>query len=69
MYLINIRKLKKFFKKIIRNKILVTIIVALIGISSVFFFGKDNPVEEIAEEIIKEETGLDIDLTPNSHKK
>ena len=26
----------------------------------------DNPVEEVAEEIIRHQTGQDVDLTPNS---
>ena len=29
----------------------------------------DNPIEEISEEVIKEETGFNIDLTPNSPEK
>jgi len=53
---------------ILTNKCAIVILIALIGISSVFFFGDDNPIEEISEEIIKEETGLDIDLTPHSHE-
>lgn len=28
----------------------------------------DNPVEELVEEIINEETGLDFDLTPASRE-
>ena len=26
------------------------------------FFGKDNPIEELCEEVLKEEVGLDIDF-------
>lgn len=41
--------------------------VALIGIGSKYVFNKDdNPVEEEAERIIKDKTGIDIDFTPNS---
>lgn len=29
----------------------------------------DNPVEEVAEDIIKKETGVDVDLSPNSPEK
>ncbi len=29
----------------------------------------DNPIEEIAEEVIEKETGVDIDLSPNSPEK
>jgi len=41
-------------------------VVLLVGILSAYLFGNDNPLEEISEEIIKEETGLEIDLTPSS---
>lgn len=34
-----------------------------------FGFKQDNPVEEVAEEVIKAKTGLDVDLTPNSPEK
>ena len=53
---------------ILTNKCAIVILIALIGISSVFFFGDDNPIEEISEEIIKDETGIDIDLTPHSRE-
>lgn len=38
------------------------------GLSSVLYFHlpDDNPVEEISEEIIKEETGINVDLSPKS---
>ncbi len=29
----------------------------------------DNPIEEIAEEIIKKETGADVDLSPSTPEK
>lgn len=47
-------------------KVIVVILVIIVGISSAYFLGDDNPVEEIAEEVIQEETGVNIDLTPNS---
>lgn len=28
----------------------------------------DNEIEEIVEEVIRQETGLDLDLTPNSEE-
>lgn len=34
------------------------------GLISEFFLGKDNPIEQEAEQIIHEETGLSIDLSP-----
>lgn len=51
-------------------KALIIAIAAIVGICSVYI-GKykgiqDNPVEKVAEEIIKRETGLDIELTPES---
>lgn len=36
------------------------------GVASTFFWGNDNPIEETAEEIIKEKTGMDVDLTPST---
>lgn len=47
-------------------KVIVVILAIIVGISSAYFLGDDNPVEEIAEEVIQEETGINIDLTPNS---
>jgi hypothetical protein len=29
---------------------------------------KDNPIEEACEQIIKNETGIDVDLTPESQE-
>lgn len=42
----------------------IAFLAALIGYASSYFLGKDNPVEESCESIIKEQTGVDIDLTP-----
>jgi hypothetical protein len=47
-------------------KMIVVILVIILGISSAYFLGDDNPVEEIAEKVIQEKTGGKIDLTPNS---
>lgn len=40
----------------------------LVGIGSYKYLGmkEDNPVEETCEQIIKMQTGQDIDLSPNS---
>jgi uncharacterized protein YpmB len=46
-------------------KMIVIFLVVILGVGSVYFLGDDNPVEEIAEEIIEEETGIKIDLTPS----
>ena len=52
--------------------ILVSVIVAIaatIGCLSYYISGPDNKVEEACEEIIKIETGSNIDLTPSSPEK
>lgn len=48
-------------------------VLTLIAALSVFIIGKvcfhlkdDNQAEEIAEMVIKDQTGMDLDLTPNS---
>ncbi len=53
-------------------KIAVVVGALVVGIGSRFVWKKlknDNPIEEIAEEVIKKQTGLDIDLTPCSPEK
>ena len=55
-------------KKLLINKYVIALYAGILGYYSTLFFGDDNPVEEVAEEIIKIETGLDIDLTPHSHE-
>lgn len=40
--------------------------IAACGFISTKFLGDDNPVEEVSEEIIKEITHVEIDLSPNS---
>lgn len=42
----------------------IVIVAFIIGYISSIFLGKDNPVEEECEKVIKDETGLDVDLTP-----
>lgn len=42
------------------------IIVILLALLSQKYFGDDNFVEETAEVMIEEETGVDVDLSPNS---
>lgn len=50
--------------------------IALVGISLIggigsyyFFKQEDNAVEEIAEIVIEQQTGFDVDLSPNSPEK
>lgn len=52
-----------------KYKYMILILVVIIGLGSVYFYGDDNAVEEISEEILKQETGIDIDLTPSSPEK
>lgn len=54
-------------------KVAVVALAIIIGIAS-YYWGpfkgqKDNPVEQLAEEAIKEETNLTIDLTPGDTQK
>jgi len=37
-----------------------------VGLVSKYWLGPDNVIEETAEKIIDAETGIDIDLTPES---
>ena len=39
-------------------------ICALVGLTSQLWMGKDNVIEQECEEVIKEETGIVIDLSP-----
>ena len=41
-----------------------TALIVGLGSTLIFKMKKDNPIEQIAEEVIKEETGKDIDLSP-----
>jgi len=52
-------------------QVAVAALAAAIGLSSTYIFkmGDDNQVEEAAEQVIKNETGHDIDLTPKSPEK
>lgn len=44
--------------------IIIVIIAAFIGLASVAFLGKDNPIEQEAEKVIEAETGIKLDITP-----
>ena len=46
--------------------IIISIVAGLIGIGSYYWLGADNPIEEECEKVIKDETGMVIDLSPNS---
>jgi hypothetical protein len=50
--------------------IIIVTVAVLAGIASRFVFKKsDNIVEEIAEHIIKNKTGHDVDLSPDTPEK
>ena len=51
--------------------ILIVIAAAAVGYGVHYIPGvkQDNPVEEKCEKIIKDKTGVDIDLTPQSPEK
>lgn len=48
---------------------LIVCIAITIGIVSGWKLGPDNPIEELAEIIIKENTGLNVDLSPNTPER
>lgn len=54
-------KLNNFYFSVIFIGVLV-----FVGIISACFWGDDNPLEERAEELIRYQTGIEIDLTPAS---
>lgn len=52
-------------------KIAIVTIAAAIGIGYTWILKKphDNPIEEEAEQVIKDQTGVDVDLSPSSPEK
>ena len=48
--------------------IIVVAVAAIAGAISVKFLGPDNVVEQVAEDVIKEETGIDVDVSPEVQK-
>lgn len=50
--------------------VIIVCIAATVGVVYTAITGKpDNIVEEVAEEVIKDETGIKVDLTPSSPEK
>lgn len=47
-------------------KFLAAGVATLVGIAATYYFKMkpDNPIEQAAEMVIKQETGMDIDLSP-----
>jgi len=58
--------MKEFLKAIIFSKYFVVVAAIIIGILSGYFWYQDNPIEEFEEKVIEKETGIDVDLTPES---
>lgn len=52
-----------------KMKVALLVLVVLAGVGSGFYLKDDNLIEEAAEAVIKHETGLDIDLTPDSEEE
>lgn len=48
--------------------LLIVGMAALVGFLSSKFLGDDNLVEETAENVIEQHTGIDLDLTPESEE-
>lgn len=47
----------------------ILLICFIAGAGSIYFLGPDNAVEETAEEVIKKQTGVDVDLSPSTPEK
>lgn len=56
----------KFYDASIIIIISIVLVTGAIGLISTKFLGKDNPIEQEAEKIIKDEIGVDVDLTPEN---
>lgn len=61
--------MKELLKNIIFSKYFIILVAASIGFLSAYFWYQDNPIEELSEKIIKEKTGVDIDLSPETPEK
>lgn len=60
-----------FYRDIIKPNMLMLVfmfVILVIGFGSVYFLGRNNPIELAVEEVIAEETGLKVDLTPSLQK-
>lgn len=45
---------------------IIVILAAIIGLWSIKYMGQDGPIEEQCEQVIQDQTGVEIDLTPAS---
>jgi hypothetical protein len=46
--------------------IIIVAAIAIIGMVSSRWLGDDNPIEEVAEDLVESQTGLALDFTPDS---
>jgi|GEM_PF-2448326 len=58
--------MKELLKTIIFTRYFIIAAAIIIGLLSAYFWYQDNPVEEISEEIIEKQTGVKVDLTPQT---
>ena len=61
--------MKELLKTIIFSRYFVVLAAIIIGLLSAYFWYQDNPVEEISEKVIEEQTGINIDLSPETSEK
>ena len=55
--------IKDFFEKNWKMALLILSLV-IVGYASLLWLPKDNPIEQAAEKVIEDETGIKVDLTP-----
>jgi hypothetical protein len=60
---------KELLKTIILSRYFIVAAGIIIGLLSAYFWYQDNPVEEVSEKVIEEQTGIDIDLSPQTLEK
>ena len=58
--------MKELLKTIIFSRYFIVAAAIIVGLLSAYFWYQDNPIEETSEIIIKEQTGVDVDLTPKT---
>lgn len=58
--------MKELLKTIVFSRYFIIAAAIIIGLLSSYFCYQDNPVEEISEEIIEKQTGVKVDLTPQT---
>ena len=54
------------YRTILKAAIIISCAIIGIATTALFKMAPDNPIEEICEQVIKVETGIDVDLTPQN---